>query len=411
MIYSSGKNDGWFLKKLIVVAAIALVAGAAVPSSGAYQLMHGMDSVFLDSAGNEILCQGGDIRKYGDTYYWYGMRVTGTSNSGTYIYTSKDLAKWKLVGNSGAHMGWRANILYNDSTKQYVLITGTGMNFATGSSPSGPFTSVGSKVTVPNDQGGGDIGVFQDEDKNAYVIYATWPGSSQNTDVGIARLTRDYLHLDSVVCPFTGTHCEAPYILKRHGIYFLFTSSCAGWNSTATSYITATNLKGPWSSEKTVSTTPSTSDSYNSQHDFDVMCAGPTDTAYVYFGDRYSEYTSTGVGKNVIIPLTFTGDVPQLHGLTTWYLDVTLGKWSATAVSVDNKNFAREKARTDELRYEAGKFSITIGNISGTISIYSLSGQKLIVRDAVHHSSIDVRQLRRGTYVAAIDHREVVFVR
>ena len=206
------------------------------------------------------------------------------------------------------------------------------IHFATSATPCGQFVDQGYEM-VPNDRGGGDRGVFLDDDGKVYVVYATWPYPDQfNTDIGIVLLTPDYLHVDRVVAPTTGMHCEAPYILKRNGLYYLFASQCVNYSSSATSYATATSLAGPWSAPKTVTTIPSDSQSFNSQHDFTVTVVGTKGTAYMYFGDRWSEYTGQGIGKNVRLPLTFNGNEPVLNGLNTWYINVTTGEWSPTPV-------------------------------------------------------------------------------
>ncbi len=311
--------------------------------SGSFQLVQGKDVVSLDTDGNEILSQSGDVRKFGDTYYWYGDRIVNGVRSGIACYSSKDLAHWKfesVVHSTPANpppdptfeSGMRPSVVYNSLSQQYVMIFQRAIHFATSATPCGQFVDQGYEM-VPNDRGGGDRGVFLDDDGKVYVVYATWPYPDQfNTDIGIVLLTPDYLHVDRVVAPTTGMHCEAPYILKRNGLYYLFASQCVNYSSSATSYATATSLAGPWSAPKTVTTIPSDSQSFNSQHDFTVTVVGTKGTAYMYFGDRWSEYTGQGIGKNVRLPLTFNGNEPVLNGLNTWYINVTTGEWSPTPV-------------------------------------------------------------------------------
>jgi beta-xylosidase len=311
--------------------------------SGSFQLVHGEDVVSLDTDGNEILSQSGDVRKFGDTYYWYGDRVINQVFSGIACYSSKDLAHWKFEsvvhstppGNPADPtdaVGVRPSVVYNSTTQTYVMIFERALHFATSATPCGQFVDQGFAM-IPNDRGGGDRGVFQDDDGKVYVVYATWPYPDQyNTDIGIVRLTPDYLHVDQVVAPTTGMHCEAPYIVKRNGLYYMFASQCYDWYSSSTSYATATNLAGPWSAPKTVTTIPSDGQSFNSQHDFTVTVTGAKGTVYMYFGDRWSEFTGQGIGKNVRLPLTFNGNEPVLNGLNSWYINVTTGEWSPTPI-------------------------------------------------------------------------------
>lgn len=310
---------------------------------GSFELVQGKDVVALDTDGKEILNQSGDVRKFGDTYYWYGDRIVNGVRIGIICYSSKDLAHWTFNGvvksipasppsDPTAESGMRPSVVYNRASQQYVMIFQRAIHFATSATPTGRFVDQGYAM-IPNDRGGGDRRVFLDDDGKVYVVYATWPYPDQfNTDIGIVLLTPDYLHVDRVVAATTGMHCEAPYILKRNGVYYLFASQCNGWSSSTTSYATATNLAGPWSSPKTVTTIPSDSQSFNSQHDLTVTIVGTKGTAYMYFGDRWSEYTGRGIGKNVRLPLTFDGNEPVLNGLNSWYINVITGEWSPTPV-------------------------------------------------------------------------------
>lgn len=326
-------------------ASAARAPAAPVQSRmpGFFERIQGKDAVSLDTDGSEILSQSGAVRKFGDIYFWYGDRIENGARRGIACYSSKDLAHWKFESivhrtpakpPSGptAESGMRPSVVYNRLTKQYVMIFQRAIHFATSAKPCGRFIDRGFEM-IPNDRGGGDHSVFLDDDGKVYVVYATWPYPDRfNTDIGILRLTRDYLHVDRVVAATTGMHCEAPYILKRNGLYYLFASQCVGYSSSATSYATAASLAGPWSAPKTVATIPPDSQSFNSQHAFVVTVAGTKATSYIYYGDRWSEYTGQGIGKNVRLPLTFNGDEPVLHGLNEWYINAVTGEWSPTHV-------------------------------------------------------------------------------
>jgi hypothetical protein len=97
-------------------------------------------------------------------------------------------------------------------------------------------------------------------------------------------------------------------------------------------------LQGPWSGMKTVLSTLPSNDplavrgakmSYNSQHDFVLPIHGNKGTMYLYCGDRYSQFTKEGIGKNVWLPLKFDGDTPTRDWYPSWYLDAAQGTWSA----------------------------------------------------------------------------------
>ena len=54
---------------------------------------------YLDNNGNVIQAHGGQIQKWGDTYYWYGEDKSNEyAPVGVHLYTSKDLYNWTDEG-------------------------------------------------------------------------------------------------------------------------------------------------------------------------------------------------------------------------------------------------------------------------------------------------------------------------
>jgi hypothetical protein len=56
------------------------------------------DTVWKDDRGREIMCQGGSLCKFGDTFYFYGWGdYPGDNRNDTVTcYSSQDLASWKF---------------------------------------------------------------------------------------------------------------------------------------------------------------------------------------------------------------------------------------------------------------------------------------------------------------------------
>ena len=91
---------------------------------------------------------------------------------------------------------------------------------------------------------------------------------------------------------------EASHIINVGGVYSWFSSALVGWNSSATMFSTATNLAGPWSQlEASAHRTALAGDSFNTQHHFVLTVAGSEVTTHVYVGDRYSQWTQRGTGR------------------------------------------------------------------------------------------------------------------
>lgn len=125
---------------------------------------HVNGQLWLDAEGNHINAHGGNILRYGDTYYWYGENrpYRGfTTEAGVGVYSSKDLRTWKnegialAVSEEAGHdiergcIMERPKVLYNEKTKKFVMLfhlelKGRGYDaarvaFAESDSPMGPF--------------------------------------------------------------------------------------------------------------------------------------------------------------------------------------------------------------------------------------------------------------------------------
>lgn len=134
----------------------------AVADNQTGELVNGQ--LWLATDGEHINAHGGNIIKYGDTYYWYGENrpYRGfTTEVGVSVYSSKDLKAWKNEGvalavseeaGSDIERGCimeRPKVVYNKKTNKFVMLfhlelKGRGYEaarvaFAEGDSPVGPF--------------------------------------------------------------------------------------------------------------------------------------------------------------------------------------------------------------------------------------------------------------------------------
>ena len=131
------------MKKITnLILALGFV-GAATTAFASLQTISN-DTWWKDAAGNPIYAQGGNVSKFGSTYYWYGVQYggassyysSGTPNSDTSfksinVYTSTDLAHWtgynplvttSTSGFSGTSWVGRVGaVLYNSSSGKYVM--------------------------------------------------------------------------------------------------------------------------------------------------------------------------------------------------------------------------------------------------------------------------------------------------
>ncbi len=335
---------------------LALAAGPPAPQDGVIR----NDTVWRDTAGNEIWCNGGHIIRQGDVFYWIGYDTApGRWPWKIHLYSSKNLADWKfentIVRREGAFgdINWagRPGLLHNPASKKYVLLFENStprwkrhrIGFATSDRIDGPYELANVQAAEAG-RSSGDQSVYQ-EGAQAYLI-ATMDGDVGgrkylNTSLAIFQLSGDFLRIerklfegfdnvsgDRNVVPRDQSSREASHIIKVNDTHYWFTSALVGWNSSATMYSTAKSLAGPWADLKILRTDPPSKDSYNTQHDFVVPIAGAKGTVYLYAGDRYSQYTKVGVGRNVFLPLVFEAGEPVLKWCAEWKIDPAAGRFT-----------------------------------------------------------------------------------
>lgn len=228
------------------------------------------DTFFKDTDGNYIYSQGGCIQKFGDKYYWYGVKYkeadiyaknpeNGKAGNAAYetftCYSSDDLVNWKFEGYplTGEPNGWvgRMGVVYNENTKKYVLISqyAPGMVYAVSDKPEGPFKIDHIQKTLPiqNDVTG-DQTLFQDDDGKAYIICSSANGRAYQYVIPLRE--SDFLDIDEENIKMLFYDEDGSYIdengkvdkkdkigiegncmFKYNGNYYYTGSDLYGWNS------------------------------------------------------------------------------------------------------------------------------------------------------------------------------------
>ncbi|MRG44199.1 family 43 glycosylhydrolase [Chitinophaga sp. SYP-B3965] len=332
------------------------------------------NSVWKDVAGDTIKAQGGFIIKEGSVYHWFGPKF-GTGSDfhfyGVNHYTSEDLQNWTKLSpaiapgmsgvpmNSGSWVG-RPWVIKNPNNNNYVLGVewGNGSGgvrnqyaFFTSSSINGPWAYQSTKLIqkMPDINNTlyalGDMGVYT-EGNDAWLMY-TFDKPQPNYAQAIVKLDTDFMTPlpHSVAGSYTefsgGTWMagvqEAAAIFKRGSTYYYFTSLCNGWPSSVSRYRTASSMSGPWSNNAIVPTNPSSTNSFNTQHDFILPITGTAGTTYMFCGDRWSNFTGSGIGFYGWYPLTFDASgVPTINapGNGDWVLDLAAGTWSTPSTNL-----------------------------------------------------------------------------
>jgi hypothetical protein len=303
------------------------------------------DFYWVDQNGSRILTRSGCLCQFNGVFYWYGGNPRGFREQ--YCYTSADLVHWVNQGvvlrqDTDAN---RIDVLYNDTSKQYVMFlkydgNGAYLGIATSDKPEGPFTF--KSKTLIDDARIGDMSMFKDDDGKAYLCYVSWK-TGVNAQHGIYRMSDDYLTPDKRMFLWDIHGREAPHIFKRNGIYYYGTSRTAGIQSSGTSYYTARSLEGPWSPAKPLST-PGSSNSWDSQVDFVYPIHGTQGTLYMFAGDRWIKDIAHGRnGDYVWLPMEFDGDTPIVNYQQDWEVNLATGTWRKFEPS---RNLAADKQAT-----------------------------------------------------------------
>jgi hypothetical protein len=308
------------------------------------------DRFWKDTAGTPIYSQGGGVLQVGDTFYWYGVKYGGavtyaasptgknddTSFAGITIYSSKNLADWKLENtvkptNTGGWFG-RLGVVYHAATQKYVLVAqgGGGLYFATSSTPAGNFAYNNVQTNLPGIVNGstGDQTMFQDDDGQAYLISSSSSGRA-NRYVSPLRAS-DFLAVENAVLVYKGGGREGNCLFKYDGTYYFCSSDLHGWNASQTYCVSASNIRGPYGAEFVMGGTDRDF-SHVTQTGFFVAVKGSAQTTIIFAGDRWSDFAGNGAGYNQWMPLSFSGRTPRMESLTHWSIDAATGAWSADA--------------------------------------------------------------------------------
>ncbi|KAF2198012.1 Arabinanase/levansucrase/invertase [Delitschia confertaspora ATCC 74209] len=285
------------------------------------------------NTGHHVQAHGGGVLKVGDTYYWVGEdKTNGSAFQNINCYSSTNLVEWKYEGallsqTSSGDLGpnrvvERPKVIYNKSTKQYVLwmhidssnYGDAKVGVATGSSVCGKYNYKGS--FRPLNFESRDMGLFVDDDEKGYLLT-----EDRKNGLRINLLSDDYLTVKSSTYLWKDS-IEAPALLKKNGVYFMFGSKLTGWDPNDNVYSTATKLSGPWSAWKGFA--DSGSKTYKSQTNFVL----PFGDSAIYMGDRW---VSSNLMRStyVWLPLSISGTTASMKNAVNWIPNISAGSTSS----------------------------------------------------------------------------------
>ena len=175
------------------------------------------------------------------------------------------MVDWKYAGVCLAFpkTGWlaggtshRANVLYNEATRKYVMwffcignaqpeYPDAMLAVARSDTPTGPFEHLGRRKTAEEHGWGQDLGLFRDDDGRGYLVY-----DDGHRNIRVDLLAEDYLSTSGkttiALKADAGRRYEGSAMIKYRGKYIVAGSGVRGWNPTDTSYAVADAPLGPY---------------------------------------------------------------------------------------------------------------------------------------------------------------------
>lgn len=378
---------------LLALAGVAL--GLVSPLAGLRAAVITNDVFAKDTSGNPIYAQGGGVFKFGGKWYWYGVKYNGavtyaanpaagknsdTSFNAFTCYSSTDLVNWTFERNvmtasspglSGSSWVGRMGVAFNANTNKYVLVSqfsgtgGSGILFATCSTPNGTFVFDHIQTTVPvTNNGTGDQTVFVDTNGAAYLICSSVNGRAHLYVLPLRPA--DFLNVDAGANIYNGSGREGNCMMKYNGRYYFLSSDLHGWNASHAYVLDSTSIMGTYSTEYVMNRTD-LDFCHVTQTGFCVTATGTSGSVGLFVGDRWCDFAGNGVGFNQWCPVTFSGATPTFQSVTKFDLNAAAGTWSVAPGNnyVLNPNFEADRVAQTAVAGWTSSGS-GFGNISGS---------------------------------------------
>ena len=200
------------------------------------------------------------IKKFGDTYYMYA--TTDGSGAGfgpAQVWTSKDFVNWTLMPMNwpDSHWIWAPDVIrHTDGRYYYFYCQPCIIHCGVSETPRGPWKNIlgeSEAVLVPDRFVTNAITLdgqtFVDDDGSVYLYWGTW-GIYKGFGCGAGKMTPDLKGFtETRLIPNTEAvdFFEAPFVLKRIGIYyFMYSSGSCHDHTYRVQYATSDHPLGPY---------------------------------------------------------------------------------------------------------------------------------------------------------------------
>ena len=198
------------------------------------------------------------VKKFGDTYYMYA--TTDGSGAGfgpAQVWTSKDFVNWTLMPMNwpDSHWIWAPDVMKH-TDGNYFYCQPCMIHCGVSETPRGPWKNIlgeSEAVLVPDRFVTNAITLdgqtFVDDDGSVYLYWGTW-GIYKGFGCGAGKLASDMKSFtETRLIPNTEAtdFFEAPFVMKRKGIYyFMYSSGSCHDHTYRVQYATSDKPMGPY---------------------------------------------------------------------------------------------------------------------------------------------------------------------
>lgn len=333
------------MKHILILIASLLLGHAAAFGQKAYN---------APQTGNPFLpgyFADPTVKKFGDTYYIYA--TTDGSGAGfgpAQVWSSKDFVNWTLMPMNwpDSHWIWAPDVMHHSDGKYYYYYCQPcTVHCGVGETPRGPWKNIlgeSEAVLIPDRFVTNAITLdgqtFVDDDGSVYMYWGTW-GIYKGFGCGAGKLAPDMKSFSETrLIPNTEAtdFFEAPFVLKRGGVYyFMYSSGSCHDHTYRVQYATADKPLGPYTYRGCILETNSDGTVHGPGH-HSVLQEG--DNYYIVYHRHDNPHSNRGFHRQLAIDrLEFAEDgsirpvVPTHEGLG-----------ALAPLTVKGENLARGKA-------------------------------------------------------------------
>lgn len=291
--------------------------------------------LWLTDKGDTVQAHAPGFLRQGDVWYMVGEDRGREYLPDVNLYRSTDLQNWQFVkkiienGVTSPDLGTermieRAKLMYNEKTRRYVVWCHWEASDYS-ASEAACFSSDKIDGDYKLEWSGRPLGIksrdcniFVNDDGKAYFVSTT----SENQDVGLFRLSEDYLSVEEHTCLLPGQRREAPVIVHVNDRYFMLSSACTGWAPNQCKLSSSTSLQEGWSTLKNIGDDKC----FRTQAAAVIEVKGSKTTTLLYVGDRWKDPTLSQ-SKTIIFPIAFKDSTCIFEYRDSFDINFKTGEW------------------------------------------------------------------------------------